>query len=118
MRNLFVLAAFCLAVVPVLQIQAQQRTSHRGYGPRSERGRRCGCLDRCASPRNQDLGEYEVTAEKTGFKVSKHEAVRLEVDREAVVNYRLSRTANSALLPINGVPKFNRGLHGHDVRHA
>ena len=36
-----------------------------------------------------ELGAYQVTAEKTGFKASRHETVILELDREAVVGHVL-----------------------------
>jgi len=36
-----------------------------------------------------ELGAYQVTAEKDGFKASKHEGVILELDREAVVDHVL-----------------------------
>lgn len=36
-----------------------------------------------------DLGLYQVTAEKAGFKASRHENVLIEIDHAAVVNHRL-----------------------------
>ncbi len=37
-----------------------------------------------------EVGEYEVTAQKEGFKASRHQGVVLELDREAVVEHVLS----------------------------
>ena len=36
-----------------------------------------------------DLGQYELTTEKDGFKATQREGIFLEIDREAVVNLTL-----------------------------
>ena len=49
-----------------------------------------------------EVGEYEVTAELEGFKISKHEGVVLELDREAVVDHLLRVGEQSESIVVMG----------------
>lgn len=54
---------------------------------------------------------------RRGLQVSAGYAYAKSIDDSS--NYlSISEASNTGLLPVNGNPRFNRGLSGHDVRHA